>query len=701
MMEHFIDGDIIAFDSETTGLSPYHGDLPFAFSFCNETGETAYFEFEVDVFSRKPIPILKLVDRMKLLLEDKSITKVGHHLKFDARMMKMGLGIRLKGPIHETMFMSHVCKADERSHQLKPLSEHYLDVPKDDETTLKKAVMRCRRAAGKLGWKINQSRMGVDKDNSASKADYWLPSAFWKRRKSKGAEGEAARLLIQKYPNLGDLCRIYATRDAERTMLLHLMYKDLIGKKDLWEVYKREIKLWPVVYAMENRGVYCDVERTRQELVICDRVIAEKRKIIVGHFGEFNKKAPDARIRNYIFGTGPKCLGLIPRPHELTAKTKQPQVGKAILNRLSDKYPALGAITEHDRYLKARGTYFQNYLKMQVNGIIHCNFNQMGPITGRFSSRNPNLQNVPKRAADGDVMKRVRGPFGPREGYIWGCFDYKSIEARLFSEESGDPDMIRIFRDGGDVYVELVKRVVTALQNFVRANLLTKVKSLRKIVIVFTPILQYGSHFLDEMFAALGGARQVCKNNFLGWTYGEGTRKMAMSMKLPYEVAEIIVLGLRSAFPRAPLFMREMQDKAKQDGYIRNRYGRIVPIPPRARIKDEETGEWKWIEFYYKAVNYLIQPDAADLIKEAMIRLHRLLRLSGKKAYLVMQIHDELVVEIKRGDASPKFLKKIAACMADNRGMFTEVETPVDIQIVEKSWEDKSEFSDWEDKWIS
>jgi DNA polymerase-1 len=694
-VSHFIDGNLIAFDTETTGLSAYHGDRPFAFSFCNEQGETAYFEFEVDVHTRQPIVKPRVVERIRDLISDSSITKIGHNLKFDVRMLELAHGIRLAGPIHETMFMSHVCNAAERSHQLKPLSEHYLGVSRNDEAGLIAAVKSCRRAANKLGWKINTSRKGVDKDSSAMKADYWLPGAFWKRREDRGAAGDAARELVAKYPNLGSLCRTYAILDAERTMLLHLLYKDVIEKEDLGEVYERERRLWPIVYAMESRGVKIDLERTKAEAAICTQVIAKNRKIIVDNFGEFKKKIPDQRIRDYLFGKEKGQLGLTPRKGELTDKTKQPQVGKAVLSRLTEKYPPLAAITEYARHLKAKSTYFDNYTGLHVDQIIHCNYVQCGPISGRFSCRSPNLTNVPKRAPKGDVMKRVRAPFGPREGYVWLHYDFEGIEPHILAEESGCPDMIAVFNSGGDVYVELMDRVVDTVVSFVRrvtGDPSKFTKEHRHAAAFFLPILKRGMGFLEEIFAENGGARQVGKINFLGWTYGEGTTKLSKAMGLPLELAELIVNALRTAFPRIPEYMKEMQRKAKVDGFIRTRYGRKVPIPPPARIKDEDTGEIRWIEFWYKAVNYVIQPTAADVLKEAMIRLHQLLQKSQRDAHMVMCIHDEIVVEILREDADREFVDLMGACIADHGGRFKLVDTPVDVKVTVASWDEPQDI---------
>lgn len=657
---HFIEGDLIAFDSETTGLHAYGADEPFAFSFTNEIGHTVYFEFDVDPFTRKVRFRQRSLDRMERLFWDKAVATVGHNLKFDVCMMERACKIKLRGPIHETMFAAHICNSNERNFGLKPLSQKYLKISRNDEKALLKCVAACRIQARKLGWKLGPN----------VKTDYWMPRAFWRRLDDPDQTTRtAARLLLSRFPNLKTMCRRYCTKDTRRTMILHLMYQEIIDRDNLPSVYEREIKLWPIVYAMEKRGVRISMKVARAESRRCARVIRKNREIMTKAFGPFNKKVPDTRLRQHLFGKGRGCLGLKVNKGERTAKTRQPMVGRAILRRHVKRSPALAAVIEHDKHLKAKGTYFDNYTRMAVRSVIHCSFTQIGPVTGRFACRSPNLQNVPKRALEGDVMRRVRRPFRPRRGYVWLHFDFKSIEARIFAECAGEEDMLRIFREGGDVYVELVKRVAKALGWSVKR--------------------------LDKVFKASGGARQVCKNNFLGWTYGEGVKKMAKSLGLPLEIAEKVIAALQEAYPLAMPFMEEMQGIASRDKLIINRYERRVPIPRPAWVKDPETGDVFLARFEYKAVNYLIQSTAADLLKEAMIRLAGLLSRCGRDAHLVMTIHDELVVECAIEDVTPKFIRQIERVMSDNQGMFTEVETPVDVKITTRSWDEPIELKDY------
>lgn len=662
--KHFTRGGIVSTDTETTGL--HWGNEPFCSSFCNPTGESRVFEFRVDPFTREVIIDPDVLDQFASVLEDPSIAKVGHNLKHDIRAYGQ-LGIKVRGDIHDTLFSAHLCNSSRINHKLKSLAEEYLSISADDEHDLLQCVKACRLFAKKLGWKI-----GGKKD---VKADYWLPrevAAFFSREPQHPKAGEFA----QRFPRLARLCSIYCVKDSERSMLLHLGFGGSLEEDEgLSRTYARERRLWPVVYEMESRGVRVSRPVVEEEILICREKMVPLRAELVSKFGDFNKQISAARINKYLFGSvDDGGLGFTPDPKYLTEKTRQPQTGAKAVAQFLDDAPALKTRIAYERYSKALNTYFLNYLRTPVleNGewIIHASFNQIGPDTGRCSMREPSLHNVPKRAKEGDVMKRVRRPFGPRKGYIWLHCDYKAIEARVFAEEAGEEDMLKIFATGGDVYVELVRRVAAALYPAIAEW------SLEEAVAK-----------LDALFADQGGARQVCKNNFLGWTYGEGADKLAKTMGLPPVVALQVVAALKAAYPRAQIFMRKMQEIARRDRFIRNRYGRKVMIPQPKLI------DGRLQEFYYIATNYIIQSTAADLLKEAMIRVHSFLQKTGRDAHLVMSVHDELVIEIKREHASRPFLEKIAAVMADNQGMFKRVATPTDSKVTLDQWSDPKDVS--------
>lgn len=625
--------EIVAFDTETSGLNPWRGDAPFAISFCWPDGTDEYFSFAVDPFTRKvQKPNAPQLRRIREILENPHIAKVGHNVKFDVWMVEVNWGIKVRGEIHDTLFMAHACNSLEPTLELKRLASKYLKIPNDDELDLQKRVNACRREARKLGWKIDEE----------TKADYWLPAAL--------GDGEA--------------CREYCVLDTHRTIRLYQMFSAVMQTKHLHaaKTYQRELKLWPITKAIEGRGVKVDLAIVEKEIAWCQEQEKTMRINLVNTFGEFGKEVSSDKMRKYLF-TSRKSggLGLTPDPKRLTKETRQPQVTADVLEKLEGDVPIVRTHMNYKRTCKARQTYYQNYLDGAIAEqnyfVLHANFNQVGPVTGRYSCRNPNLMNVPKRAPAGDVMQRVRLPFGPRPGYTWLHLDYKAIEARIFAEEAGELDMLRIFANDGDVYQELVDRII-ALTGIDLVQLLS---------------------FADSAGKPGSGARQICKNNFLGWTYGEGFEKMARAMRLLPEAAKEVIAALKAAYPRAMPFMKQMQRMAEQQGYVINRYGRKVPI---------EKPLWKdgdLYEFNYKATNYLIQSTAADMLKTAMIECARF--LEKMDAHIVLTIHDELVFEINKKLALRPIAQKLGQIMQTAaEEHFRRVRFPVDANITREHW---------------
>lgn len=198
-------GNLVAFDTETTGLNPWKGDRAFCIGFCNEKGNKGYFRFPVDGKTRQVVYDSRL-EVLKRWFEDPTIAKIGHNVKFDIRMLDM-IGIKVRGKIHETMFMMHVLNNVEPSYQLKPLTKKYLDYPDDDLNELHKATVTARRQAKKLGWKVHED----------VEADYWMAP--------------------------DPTCRKYNVRDAERTMMFYLFLNPRLDEEKVRKVYDQEMEL--------------------------------------------------------------------------------------------------------------------------------------------------------------------------------------------------------------------------------------------------------------------------------------------------------------------------------------------------------------------------------------------------------------------------------------------------------------------------
>jgi DNA polymerase I-like protein with 3'-5' exonuclease and polymerase domains len=683
---HFIDGQIIWTDTETTGKDAHLGDSPFCFSFANEAEDTC-ITFDVDPHKRKPIVRPRDLDRIKRLYEDPEIIKVGANTKFDQMMTDVNFGMKWAGRVDDVLWKAHICHSSEPKIALKPLSDKLADIPKDDEQTLGKAVKACRSFVRrkKLDYRItleDESEDGGDKSKSAYKSDYWLPAALY-----LNLPPEDINHLLERWNNLPFLNDIYAKRDAQRTRILDMFYSSLLDDLDLWEVYEREMRMAPITYAMEQVGVRVFPDRCHELAKTCKERLDDLRISLSKIFGDFNIEVPDRRLRHYLFSPktektemGVPCLGL--KPIRRTEKKKEPSVDRETKDYFGESVPVVKDILDYDRHQKVKAHYVDKYLAYaipDVTGqlIIHANIRQLAAITGRMSITGVPLHQIPKRAKAGDIRKQCRRPLGPRERHVWICNDFKSVEPRILGEESDDEDIINTFNEGGDPYEVLVDRVCIA-----------------------TGICREA---LEALFEARGGARQVCKNNFLGWSYGEGIRKLAAQMGCPYEQAAQIIYAMQGAFKRVMPFMREMQDIAKAQGFVINRYGRKADIPPPSYVTDEN-GDRVRVEWYYKATNYLIQGTAADLLKESIIRLggedHHYDRwgqrqpatagyLKGTGCNILLPVHDEVIVEVPwKLAANERFVRGIGEVMADNQGVFKRLTTPCDAHVTWNSWSD-------------
>jgi DNA polymerase I-like protein with 3'-5' exonuclease and polymerase domains len=704
---HFIDGPTVYFDTETTGRLAFRGDKPFAFSFMNDAGNCIVYEFDVDPLTRRPI--ISRENRQQLaamaaLLQDTAIRKVGFNVGFDCHMMEEGLGIKVAGCIWDVWWMSILSDTVAFQTGLKPVSDRLKLSSKDDEKELGEAVKACRRAVGgKLGWKIAREQGDID-DKSAYKADYWLPRAV-----VRSAPADIVKRLLEQYPNLAILNKTYAGKDAFRTGGLCHFFTEMLTRLDLWEAYNRELTMMPITYRMENVGVRVFPERCGELGKRCGEIIERLRRELSEIFGTFETDVPDARIRELLFkpkGTPVEFKGGKPQtayglPVDVrTEKTQEPSVAKEVMDALGDEVKEVKLIQEYKKHKKVQTHYVNKYLHHCCQDaanqlIIHAHVKQIGATTTRMAVSDPPLQQTPKRAVKGDIMKLVRWVFGPRKDHVWLHWDFKSIEPRVLAEEAEEEDILHVFNVGqsssftetgwtNDPYEVLVERVCMATG--------------------------WSREYIESLFESRGGARQVCKNNFLGWTYGEGTYKLARQLGCSLEEAYAIINAMKGAFPGVMPFMERMQAEAKRHGFIRNRYGYRLGIPPPARVFDEEARCWKWLEFWYKATNYLIQSTAAALLKEAAIRLgstperhiwlpqenavarvpQRCGYLHGTGCEIVMAIHDELIIECPARLAirNEKFVRGIGEVMADNQGYFKRVKTPVDGSVTWGAWSD-------------
>ena len=221
-------GNAIAVDTETTGLNVRKGDQPYIISFCNEDGETCVFEWPVDPFTRCVKASPRDLKILRPWFGDPNIAKVFHNSNFDLSMIEVGLGIPVRGQIHDTMIAMHCWRSYEKSYGLKELANKYLEFDDDDEKALRDATIAARRKAKSLGWSIADD----------VEPDYWLLMALDPKNR---------------------LCRVYADRDAQRTMLLWMFAKIGLDQDGTWDTYEDEMQVCRALGAIGHRGIRIDL----------------------------------------------------------------------------------------------------------------------------------------------------------------------------------------------------------------------------------------------------------------------------------------------------------------------------------------------------------------------------------------------------------------------------------------------------------
>lgn len=623
-----------AFDTETTGITPW-GDFkrwgfyparPFAFSFCNTKGKTSYCRTDVNPKTREVVWSEGQLHALKLILENPKYPKVGHNIGYDIRMCEM-LGIKVQGEIHDTLIMGHVITGgSEFSYGLKQLAKKFMEFDDDDETELQEDVRRARREAKKLGWKLADE----DQGREPIKADYWL------------AEPE--------------LCKRYAIQDAERTMLFFLAwYPKIMSDPNLKEVYEREMKLARVVKKMENRGTRYLPEIATKLREFYSNYAKDQLKIAEQNGGKgLNFRSSKQMIKIFIdtkkyqptFFTkkgNPQINGDFLK---YLADEKEDKLAKAILEYRGANHMITGFLDPYERF-KVR--------ENESTWVLHPNYRQCGPVTGRFSCGDPNLMQVASPTTGRrrtEITLRPREAFGPRKGYVWYLPDYSQIEVWVFSFLAGEKAMCTALLEGRDFHGAVAERVWGKEKTFESDK---------------------------AYFRKRAKLLMFCK------LYGGGVKKVAYLTDSTEEEAAKFVWQFDNQLPGIQVFMRRMINRAEREGKIINPLGRTYFIEPN---------------FSYKAVNYLVQGTSADILKNAMIRINDLFEKRWTDCHLLLTLHDELVMEIPLKFHSKKLMREIILAMQqDSKRVGIPVPLPVGMKIARKYWSDTEEIEELTQEW--
>lgn len=606
-------GILVACDTETTGLNPWKGDRIFTLTFCNDDGESGHVRWEVDPFTRYVEIKKEDYALVKQFYENPKITKVFHNAKFDIRMLE-AIGITVNGEIHDTMFAMHCLRTAEPTLALKPIAEKYANIPSDDEQTLIKATQKARREGKKLGWAVaNEETHG----RGFANGDYWMAPP--------------------------ELCKIYAVRDVQRTIVLWLLFEETMKKEGVWEVYLEEMRLLKVTYQMESRGVRIDP-------VFVESEIKRNTKIVKASGTKIEKIKPGLNVNShkqmsqYLF-VEKKYVSI------RTTDSGNPSVNTEVLQSIDD--PICKLIIEHKTAEKALNGFFNRFKKLSVIEndlhILHPDFHQIGPVTGRYSCREPNLQNVADPyGTRAPIPIPARMAFVPRPGYVWYHFDYKQMELWLFSSPAlaHEEKMLSVLLSGEDLPSSV------AIE------------------------MGYGQNLLDDKKNNRGVTRIRMKLMLYGIVYGIGPSGLALLNKISYQEALDDLNKFKTRYPKIDSYMQATIRKASHYGFVVGPLGRKYQTDERVA---------------YKAANYLVQGSAAHVLKKAMIDTNAYLKKEGVDGHLIMTIHDELAFEINKRHETIKLIRGLKRIMESYGTLFQIPKLPVDIERVRNNWMEKEE----------
>ena len=537
LCELFRTKEFLSLDTETTSTVAIDAEL-VGLSFSVKEHEAFYV----------PIPAERekaqhIVNIFKPLYEDERILKIGQNLKYDLEVLR-NYGVELKGPMWDTM-IAHYLIQPELRHNMDYMAEIYL----------------------------HYQTVHIDE--------------------LIGAKGKNQRSMRDLDPK--DVYE-YACEDADITLQLKNKLEPELKEHDCEKLfYEIEMPLMPVLAEMEMNGVCLDTDSLSEtSKQFTQRMLDIEQKIYELAGEQFNIASPK-QVGDILFGK----MKIIEKPKK--TKTGQYVTSEDVLQQLRNKHEIVGLILEHRGLKKLVGTYIDALPKL-INprtGHIHTSFNQTVTATGRLSSSDPNLQNIPIRGEDG---KEIRKAFIPEPGCLFFSADYSQIELRVMAHLSQDPQMIEVFRKGKDLHA------ATA------ANIYKK------------PIEEVTR---DE--------RTKSKRANFGIIYGITVFGLAERLDIPRDEAKMLIDGYFATFPEVRDYMEKSKEIARKQGYVTTLFGRRRYLPDINSANSVVRGFAE-----RNAINAPIQGTAADIIKVAMIHIFQRFKEEGIRSKMILQVHDEL-----------------------------------------------------------
>ena len=537
LRDYFLTNEILSLDTETTSTSAIDAEL-VGLSFAVKEFEAFYV----------PIPpkreaAVQIVNIFKEVYENEKILKIGQNLKYDLEVLR-NYDIHLAGPMWDTM-IAHYLIQPELRHNMDYMAEIYL----------------------------NYKTIHIDE-------------LIGPRGKNQKSMRDLSPAEVYEY----------AAEDADITLRLKNKLEPELKKFDCDKLfYEIEMPLMPVLAEMEMNGVCLDTVS-----------LAETSKQFTNRMNEIEARIYELAGETFNIAS-PKQVGeILFEKLKIVEKAKKTKTGQyvtseEVLQQLRNKHEIVADILEHRGLKKLIGTYIDALPKLinPTTGHIHTSFNQTITATGRLSSSDPNLQNIPIRGEDG---KEIRKAFIPEPGCLFFSADYSQIELRVMAHLSQDPHMIEVFREGKDLHAATAANIYK--------------KDITKVT-------------RDE--------RTKSKRANFGIIYGITVFGLAERLDISRDEAKMLIDGFFTTFPEVHDYMEKSKEVAREKGYVTTLFGRRRYLPD---INSHNATVRGFAE--RNAINAPIQGTAADIIKVAMIRIHNRFKTEGIRSKMILQVHDEL-----------------------------------------------------------
>ncbi|TNF61141.1 MAG: DNA polymerase I [Burkholderiales bacterium] len=548
-LERLQQADLVALDTETTSLDDMVASI-VGISFSVTPGEAAYIPLRHEgPDAPAQLPLDEVLARLRPWLEDAGRPKLGQHIKYD-RHVFANHGIEVRGYVHDTMLQSYVLEVH-KPHSLESLAERHL------------------------------GRQGISYESLCGKGAHQIPFA----------QVDVARAAE------------YSCEDSDQTLDVHrVLWPRLQADEKLRRIYELEIATSEVLFRVERNGVLIDAPTlARQSHDLGQRIFALEQEAYAIAGQPFNLGSPK-QLGEIFFDK----LGL---PVVKKTATGARSTDEEVLEKLAEDYPLPAKILEHRSLSKLKGTYTDKLAQLAHprTGRVHTHYAQAVAVTGRLSSNDPNLQNIPIRTPEG---RRVREAFVAAPGHVIASADYSQIELRIMAHLSGDAALVRAFHEGQDVHRATAAEVFGLAPEQVSSE-----------------------------------QRRYAKTINFGLIYGMSAFGLAKALGIDTTAARNYIDRYFARFSGVRQYMDDTRAQAKAQGYVETVFGRRLYLPeinspngPRRSAAERA------------AINAPMQGTAADLIKMAMVAVQQALDGQGRATKMIMQVHDELVFEVPEAE---------------------------------------------------